>query len=170
VVSDEGCASGFIDCGDNTCCPEGTVCNARGSCDLPAACPSDYEDCGDGSCCPPGTTCGAGTCEQAQSTVCGNGVCEVGETIDCADCESMECEFSCGDGSCIFAETVCNGADDCPNGADETFELCGDPNNCCVATLGCPGETGSDCGATCCCCGPGEACCADYTQGCCATP
>jgi hypothetical protein len=39
---------------------------------------------------------------------------------------------------------------------------------CCIDTGGCPGETGSQCGAGCCCCGVGQRCCPDVTRGCCA--
>jgi hypothetical protein len=80
------------------------------------------------------------------------------------------CEFSCGNGNCIAAAIVCNGVPDCPGGADEDPAVCFDPQNCCVATRGCPGETGSSCAATCCCCPVQQACCANWTLGCCAAP
>lgn len=38
--------------------------------------------------------------------------------------------------------------------------------SCCVESNGCPGETGSSCGAGCCCCGPGQRCSADVRLGC----
>ncbi len=78
------------------------------------------------------------------------------------------CEFACGDGNCITAVTVCNGVADCANGADEDPATCGDTQNCCVATQGCPSETGTSCALTCCCCPLFQACCPDWTQGCCA--
>jgi hypothetical protein len=80
------------------------------------------------------------------------------------------CEFSCSNGSCISASIVCNGIPDCPGGEDEDPGVCFDPQNCCVATRGCPEETGSSCAATCCCCPLQQACCADSSQGCCAAP
>lgn len=78
------------------------------------------------------------------------------------------CEFACGDGNCIAAATVCNGTPDCPSGIDEDPATCGDAQNCCVATQGCPSETGTSCALTCCCCPLFQACCPDWTQGCCA--
>src|SRR5207247_11257473 len=39
--------------------------------------------------------------------------------------------------------------------------------SCCVQTGGCPGETGTDCPATCCCCPEGQRCCSDPRLGCC---
>ncbi len=38
--------------------------------------------------------------------------------------------------------------------------------SCCVESNGCPGETGTSCGAGCCCCGPGQRCSADTRLGC----
>ena len=76
------------------------------------------------------------------------------------------CEFQCGDGSCVAASVVCNGVSDCPGGEDENPATCFDQHNCCVATRGCPGETGSSCASTCCCCPYQEACCPDWS-GCC---
>lgn len=38
--------------------------------------------------------------------------------------------------------------------------------SCCVESNGCPGETGTACGAGCCCCGPGQRCSADTKLGC----
>ncbi|MEW5850163.1 MAG: hypothetical protein AB2A00_15350 [Myxococcota bacterium] len=40
------------------------------------------------------------------------------------------------------------------------------PSLCCEQFQGCPDETGSSCGETCCCCGSGERCCPDLS-GCC---
>ena len=79
------------------------------------------------------------------------------------------CEFQCGDGSCIAASVVCNGISNCPGGEDEDPATCSDQHNCCVATRGCPGETGSSCAATCCCCPYQQTCCPDRS-GCCAAP
>ncbi|MEA2626903.1 MAG: hypothetical protein QOD06_2948 [Candidatus Binatota bacterium] len=73
-------------------------------------------------------------------------------------------QFRCNDGSCIPRNLVCNTQPNCPGGDDES--LCTDERSCCVATAGCPGETGSNCADTCCCCGVAEACCADLS-GCC---
>lgn len=66
--------------------------------------------------------------------------------------------FTCGDGTMIAADRVCNSAADCADGSDESDATCSDGASCCVATQGCPSETGSSCGDGCCCCGIGEAC------------
>jgi hypothetical protein len=66
--------------------------------------------------------------------------------------------FACGSGEVICADIVCNGTDDCGDGSDEAGEMCGDETHCCVATQGCPSETGSSCAETCCCCPYGEVC------------
>ncbi|MBI4611880.1 MAG: hypothetical protein HY726_23055 [Candidatus Rokubacteria bacterium] len=39
---------------------------------------------------------------------------------------------------------------------------------CCIQSGGCPGETGTSCASTCCCCPEGQRCCPDVTRGCCA--
>lgn len=78
--------------------------------------------------------------------------------------------FTCPSGDCVDPSKVCNQAFDCPGGEDEDPNICGNQDSCCVATAGCPGETGSDCADSCCCCPGGQACCADPTQGCCASP
>jgi hypothetical protein len=80
------------------------------------------------------------------------------------------CEFQCGDGACIPASIVCNGTPDCTGGDDEDPNVCADQGNCCIATLGCPGETGSSCATTCCCCPFAQACCPNPADGCCASP
>jgi hypothetical protein len=80
------------------------------------------------------------------------------------------CEFSCSDGDCIPASAVCNGISDCPGGGDEDPDVCFDQQNCCVATRGCPSETGSSCAATCCCCPFQQACCPNWGDGCCPAP
>lgn len=41
-----------------------------------------------------------------------------------------------------------------------------DESQCCIDTNGCPGETGTECAAGCCCCGLGMRCCTDLS-GCC---
>jgi hypothetical protein len=75
--------------------------------------------------------------------------------------------FVCDDGEVICADIVCNGSADCADGSDENNEMCGDDVSCCVATQGCPGETGSDCADTCCCCPYGMVCDRnDFTNGC----
>lgn len=93
-------------------------------------------------------------------------------TDSCAETERADpCagKFDCGQGRCVPAASVCNGTPDCPSGADESAQLCENEGACCRATLGCPGETGSDCADTCCCCPDDQACCADRS-GCCAAP
>lgn len=75
--------------------------------------------------------------------------------------------FACGDGDIICADIVCNGRDDCADGSDEAADVCGDPTHCCVATQGCPAETGSSCAETCCCCPYGQVCDReDFSRGC----
>jgi hypothetical protein len=66
--------------------------------------------------------------------------------------------YICNSGQNICAELVCNGSANCADGSDEDAEQCGQADNCCVATRGCPMETGSECAETCCCCGYGEVC------------
>ncbi|HVK83004.1 MAG TPA: low-density lipoprotein receptor class A repeat-containing protein [Kofleriaceae bacterium] len=99
----------------------------------------------------------------------------------CGDCDEPSCQsllmscmcsggdFMCSDGSCVPASSVCNTTANCPDGADEDPAICGDQQNCCMATNGCPEETGDSCGSTCCCCPGGQACCADQS-GCCTAP
>lgn len=75
--------------------------------------------------------------------------------------------FACDNGEVICADVVCNTQYDCGDGSDESSELCGDPTHCCVATQGCPSETGSTCGETCCCCPYGQICDQDnWANGC----
>jgi hypothetical protein len=93
------------------------------------------------------------------------------EECEVEEPEQTVCEFTCpGSDTCIAAATVCNGTDDCPGGSDEDPSICGDESSCCIATQGCPGETGDSCADSCCCCPGGMACCADHTQGCCPSP
>lgn len=67
--------------------------------------------------------------------------------------------FVCGNGNLICRDKVCNqGTNDCGDNTDESSSLCGAPQSCCQVTNGCPGETGSTCGSTCCCCPQGQAC------------
>jgi hypothetical protein len=55
-------------------------------------------------------------------------------------------------------DQMCNGVSECPDGSDEAPDVCSDQGQCCVATNGCPGETGAGCGDGCCCCPSGQAC------------
>lgn len=89
------------------------------------------------------------------ASACGGGC----DEPSCQDLLPM-CEdgFDCGNGTSIQPSLVCNGTSNCSNGADEEISLCGSEVSCCIATNGCPEETGSSCGSTCCCCGAGEAC------------
>lgn len=77
-------------------------------------------------------------------------------------------QFACGNGRNISRARVCNNTDDCGNGRDEQASMCNSQTGCCVATNGCPSETGSSCDSTCCCCPGGQRCCPDPSQGCCA--
>lgn len=75
--------------------------------------------------------------------------------------------FTCANGTLICAENVCNQTDNCGDGSDESASLCGNQESCCVATRGCPGETGSLCGQGCCCCPYAQACNqSDWRAGC----
>lgn len=84
-----------------------------------------------------------------------------------ADACGVVGSFTCGGGDVVCADLVCNGSADCADGSDEDGDLCGDESSCCVATQGCPSETGSNCGETCCCCPYGQICDpVDYRNGC----
>lgn len=67
--------------------------------------------------------------------------------------------FVCGNSKLICRDKVCNSSNDCGDNSDEGSNMCGgDGGSCCQVTNGCPGETGSNCGSTCCCCPLGQAC------------
>lgn len=66
--------------------------------------------------------------------------------------------FVCGNGKLICRDKICNNANDCGDNSDEGSSICGVSQSCCQVTNGCPGETGSDCGSSCCCCPYGQAC------------
>lgn len=83
-------------------------------------------------------------------------------TYDVQACPPIDCgeegTFTCANGQVICADLVCNSRDDCGDNSDESRSFCGDPNSCCVATNGCPGETATSCAETCCCCPYGQIC------------
>ena len=66
--------------------------------------------------------------------------------------------FTCGNGTVICASKVCNRTNDCGDNSDESTSMCGQAQSCCQATNGCPGETGSSCASSCCCCPYGQVC------------
>lgn len=66
--------------------------------------------------------------------------------------------FTCGNGSLVCASKVCNSTNDCGDNSDENASICGQAQSCCQATNGCPGETGSSCASSCCCCPYGQVC------------
>ncbi len=108
------------------------------------------------------------TCTDLGSVVVGDGQCD-GETTGEPPMTPEDCGFDCGDGTCIAADRACNRAQDCANGSDEADAVCGNPDSCCTATRGCPGETGASCANSCCCCPSGQACCPNPADGCCAS-
>jgi hypothetical protein len=65
--------------------------------------------------------------------------------------------FKCANGKAICADLVCNRQNNCGDNSDEGA-FCNNDTTCCVATKGCPGETGSSCADTCCCCPYGQVC------------
>ena len=65
--------------------------------------------------------------------------------------------FVCGSGKLICRDKVCNRSNDCGDNSDEGSNMC-QPQSCCQVTNGCPGETGSSCAGSCCCCPYGQAC------------
>lgn len=67
-------------------------------------------------------------------------------------------KFTCANGTVICADKVCNGANNCGDSSDEASALCNTPRSCCQVTNGCPGETGSSCASSCCCCPWGQVC------------
>ena len=66
--------------------------------------------------------------------------------------------FACANGKAICRDKVCNHTNDCGDNSDEASNMCGAAKSCCQVTNGCPGETGSSCAATCCCCPYGQVC------------
>jgi len=64
--------------------------------------------------------------------------------------------FTCDNGTQICADLACNSTDNCGDNSDE--QGCGDESSCCVRTNGCPSETATSCGGTCCCCPYGQIC------------
>ncbi len=80
------------------------------------------------------------------------------DTISPARCTSTVVSNCCGNGSCELGETRENCPGDCAEGSGY--------NTCCVENADCPDETGTTCGATCCCCGLGEVCTTDGSHVC----
>lgn len=66
--------------------------------------------------------------------------------------------FTCSNGRVICSSKVCNSSNDCGDNSDEGSSMCGQARSCCQATNGCPGETGSSCASSCCCCPYGQVC------------
>ena len=78
--------------------------------------------------------------------------------------------YTCNSGQRICREKVCNGSADCTDSSDEAPIIdCQSQGSCCITTNGCPGETATACGATCCCCPYGEKCSATHSLGCAAS-
>ncbi len=87
------------------------------------------------------------------------------------DAECPNGTFTCANGATICAELACNTTPNCSDGSDEDAATCGQADSCCVATRGCPGETGSSCADTCCCCPYGQACDqSNWANGCVSAP
>lgn len=84
----------------------------------------------------------------------------------CQGLADIECDFDCRNGNRIPSGQVCNGSDDCGNGADEAEAVCNSQVACCIATNSCPDETGTSCGLTCCCCPLNEVCDPNPNNGC----
>ncbi len=80
------------------------------------------------------------------------------DSISPPACTSSNFTNCCGNGSCELGETHDNCPGDCSDG--QGF------NTCCVENGDCPDETGTSCGATCCCCGLGEVCTTDGSHVC----
>jgi hypothetical protein len=66
--------------------------------------------------------------------------------------------FLCSNGNTICRDKVCNDANNCGDNSDERSSMCRSAGSCCQVTNGCPGETGSSCAESCCCCPYGMAC------------
>lgn len=67
-------------------------------------------------------------------------------------------KFTCANGKVICADKACNSSDDCGDSSDEAAALCSTPRSCCQVTNGCPGETGTSCASSCCCCPLNQVC------------
>lgn len=80
------------------------------------------------------------------------------DAISPAACSTGNVTDCCGNGSCELGETAENCPGDCSDG--EGY------NTCCLESNDCPDETGTSCGATCCCCGLGEVCTTDGSHVC----
>jgi hypothetical protein len=79
--------------------------------------------------------------------------------------------YTCNSGQRICREKVCNGSSDCGDGSDEAPIInCAEQGSCCITTNGCPGETATACGETCCCCPFGQKCSSDHSAGCVNSP
>lgn len=75
-----------------------------------------------------------------------------------ARCTATVYTNCCGNGSCELGETRENCAGDCVEGSGY--------NTCCLENSDCTDETGTSCGASCCCCGLGEVCTRDGSHVC----
>jgi hypothetical protein len=146
------------------CCPRGEAC---ATCLQPMAesCPGP-QWCG-ALCCGDGMRCDGAACAPIADGGAADGGAPDGGPGGGPDGGACS-GFQCTDGTCIDPSLACNNSPNCPGGEDESPAICGDPVNCCVATHGCPGETGEMCAMSCCCCPQGQACCADWQRGCCA--
>jgi Low-density lipoprotein receptor domain class A len=143
---EQGCS---VDPGgpSNFACTDGTILGANRLCD-------GTTDCGDGvdeMVCNP--------CDDTRTALYSIYQ-QCDETIDCEDGrDEVDCEFMCADGNPVSIRVVCNGAEDCADGSDESCSSdqeipCGDGVNTvplskiCDAVSDCPnGFDESSCGA-----------------------
>lgn len=108
------CYDNGVDCGPDTCCPQGAICESGGGC----SCPPGAVICGNAcvSECAPGSTLDYNTCTCAQG-------CGVGQVLCNGNCVNQ-----CGSGETLNT-TTCQCENNCPPGQLECAGICKDVTN-----------------------------------------
>ena len=133
------CYDNGVDCGPNTCCPQGAICESGGGC----SCPPGTTICGNACV----TMCGPGQSLNYNTCTCDEG-CGVGQVL----CNGS-CVDQCGSGETLNT-TTCQCEDICPSGQGFCSGMCidviNDEANCGSCGNTCP--TGMPCIAGTCSC------------------